>query len=206
MSFLVRRMAPTDVSAAVGLQVLAFPPPFNQDYHWDPETLLLHIEKFPEGQLVAESEGKVIGTSSNTIIDEEVWQLHAGWYRSVGGPDLDNFNPDGSTLYGLDITVHPAYRRIGVGRSFYNTRYQMVKARGLVRYGTGCRMPDFRTYEASHPGTTIEQYAQAVVQGRAVDRTLTPMLRYDLAFLGVIRNYMPDFESSDSGALLEWKP
>jgi hypothetical protein len=34
----------------------------------------------------------------------------------------------------------------------------------------------------------------------------SPLLRYNLRFLSVIRNYMPDYESCDSGALLEWTP
>ena len=202
----LRAMTEGDLAAAVALQKLAFPPPFNQDYHWDAKTLLGHIGLFPEGQLVAEYDARIIGTCSNTVVAEDVWQLHAGWYRTVGGPDLENFHRAGSTLYGLDITVHPDYRRTGVGRSFYDARKKLIGQMRLRRYGTGCRMPDYRKYESLHPGTTVEQYAEAVVRGRVIDRTLTPLLRYDLKFLGVIRDYMPDYESDDSGALLEWTP
>jgi hypothetical protein len=31
------------------------------------------------------------------------------------------------------------------------------------------------------------------------------MLRYGLQLMGVIRSYMPDYESCYAGALLEWK-
>jgi len=204
--FVIRPMTPADVSAAVDLQKLAFPPPFNQDYHCDPEHLLLHIELFPEGQFVAEARGRILGSCSNTIISEEDWNLHASWYRTVGGPDLQTFNREGTTLYGLDITVHPEVRRQGIGRGFYEARYAFIRSSGLKRYGTGCRIPDYRAYEASHPGITVEEYASEVVEGRTMDRTLTPLLRYGLRFLGVIRDYMPDYESNDAGALLEWMP
>lgn len=204
--FLVRLMRPDDLPAAVALQRLAFPPPFNEEYHWDPEHLRGHIGLFPEGQFVAAWRVGVVGTCSNTIISEESWQEHAGWYRTVGGPELNNFDRGGSTLYGLDITVHPDFRRRGIGRAFYNARFELIRSSGLKRYGTGCRIPDFRAFESLHPGTSVEQYAEEVVKGRAVDRTLTPLLRYGLRFLGVIRNYMPDYESNDAGALLEWTP
>lgn len=207
MSFAIRQMMPDDLPAAVALQPLAFPPPFNPDYHWDAETLLGHQQVFPEGQLVAINNSQVIGTCSNTVIDEKTWQKHANWYVTVGGPDLDNFHPQGSTLYGLDITVHPDFRRQGVGRAFYNARFNLIRDKNrLQRYGTGCRMPDFRAYQTDHQDVTVEQYADAVVAGHLTDRTLTPLLRYGLRFLGVIRNYMPDFESDNAGALLEWTP
>jgi ribosomal protein S18 acetylase RimI-like enzyme len=141
--FKIREMTSDDLSAAVRLQALAFPPPFSEDLHWDRRHLQIHIDKFPEGQLVAVSADAVIGTCSNTIITEERWQAHENWYRTVGGPAINGFNYAGSTLYGLDITVHPEYRRMGVGRGFYEARYALVRRLGLRRYGTGCRMPDY---------------------------------------------------------------
>ncbi len=199
-------MAAGDIAAVVNLQKLAFPPPFSEDLHWDPEHLLGHVALFPEGQLVAEVDGAIVGSCSNTLISEERWQAHEGWYRTVGGPDLRCFDPAGSTLYGLDITVAPEYRRKGIGRSFYDRRFELVRSMSLVRYGTGCRAPDFRTFQAKMPDATVEEYAEEVVSGNVVDRTFTPLLRYGLRFLGVIRDYMPDYESDNCGMLLEWTP
>lgn len=207
MSVLIRPMRPEDVPVAVELQKVAFPPPFREDYHWDPEHLLHQIEVFPEGQFVAEVDGKVVGSCDNCIVSEARWQEHASWGRTVGGPFIRNHDPNGSTLYGLDITVHPSVRRTGVGRAFYERRFAMVRERpNLVRYGTGVRIPDYRATAEAHPGLTPEEYARAVAEGRFADRTLTPMLRYGLRLLDVIHNYMPDEESMNSAALLEWTP
>ncbi len=196
-------MALEDVPNAVALQALAFPPPFSQDLHWDPEHLERHIEIFPEGQFVAEQNGQIVGSCSNTIISEKRWQAHENWGRTVGGPMIHGFDPEGTTLYGLDITVHPEHRKKGIGRAFYETRYELVQASKTVnRYGTGCRIPDY----ANHKNLTVEEYAQRVAQGDLTDRTMTPLLRYGLTFLGVIHGYMPDEESANSAALLEWKP
>jgi GNAT superfamily N-acetyltransferase len=193
-------MEDADLDEAVGLQKLAFPPPFSEELHWDQEHLSHHISLFPEGQLVAVADGRVVGTCSNTVLSDERWFARENWYRTVGGPKLTDFARDGTTLYGIDITVHPAYRRVGIGREFYLARFDIVKRHGLARYGTGCRIPD---YHSHGDGLTQEEYARRVVAGDLVDRTLTPLLRYGLTFLGIIRNYMPDFESQDGAALLE---
>lgn len=195
-------MRPEDVAGAVALQKEAFPPPFSEDLHWDPEHLHAHVTLFPEGQLVAEAGGRIIGSCSNCIISEERWNAHAPWGLTVGGPFLKNHTLDGTTLYGLDISVHPEFRGQGVGRSFYAARFSLVRDRGLRRYGTACRIPGFVASGLATP----EEYVEAVVRGEKTDRTLTPLLRYGLASRGVIRNYMPDDESADTAALLEWQP
>jgi len=206
MAFAIRPMLSEDVSQVVGLQKLAFPPPFSEDLHWDPEHLLRHVELFPDGQFVAESDGQIIGSCSNAIIPEASWQAHGSWGATVGGPYIRKHTPSGTTLYGLDITVHPQHRKSGVGRAFYNTRYALVRAKALNRYGTGCRMPDYRNYTEFVAPVDIETYAAKVVAGEVQDRTLTPLLRYGLRLLGVIKNYMEDVESANAGALLEWTP
>jgi len=202
----VRLMRPEDVAAAVALQRAAFPPPFSEDLLWQASHLHRHLELFPEGQWIAWVGDQVAGSCSNTLISEERWNAHASWVETVGGPYLEGFDPDGTTLYGLDITVHPDFRRIGVGRAFYRERYGLVQRLGLTRYGTACRLPDFRAYEAANPGATPESYASAVASGEANDRTLTPLLRYGLAYRGIIEDYMEDYESADSAAMLEWRP
>jgi len=204
MLFSIRSMTPDDVMAAVELQKAAFPPPFSEDLHWDPAHLLRHIEVFPAGQFVAEIDGGIVGSCSNAIISEEGWQSHSNWGATLGGPFIHHHEPRGSTLYGLDITVHPAHRRIGIGRAFYKTRLCLGNDLGLARYGTGCRMPDYRSFSVNIAPVTVTEYAAKVVAGESVDRTMTPLLRYGLRFLGVIENYMEDIESANAAALLEF--
>jgi GNAT superfamily N-acetyltransferase len=165
--------------------------------------LYRHIRVFPEGQFVAELDGKIVGSCSNAIVSETGWQAHGSWGATMGGPFLRRHDRDGSTLYGLDITVHPDVRRIGIGRAFYAARYELVERMSLTRYGTGCRMPDYRSFSAQNASTDVRTYANKVVAGEVDDRTLTPLLRYGLKFIGVIENYMEDLESANAAALLE---
>ncbi len=198
----VRLMTLNDVAGVVALQPLAFPQPFDPDLHWEASHIERHLEIFPEAQFVAEVDGEIVGSCSNTRIGEAAWRAHGSWVETVGGPYLENLDLSGSTLYGLDISVHPEFRRRGLGRAFYQARYDFVAGHGLARYGTACRLPDFRNSGYAN----VRSFADAVVDGRATDRTLTPLLRMGLAYRGVIENYMEDAESGDAAALLEWTP
>lgn len=199
-------MLPADVEAVIGLQPLAFPPPFSSDLHWDSEHILAHLHVFPHGQWVAESQGAIIASCSNTRVSEEKWQMHGSWYTTVGGPNLEGFAVDGSTLNGLDIAVHPEFRRKGIARSLYLARFALVAKLGLIRYGTACRMPGLRSWLSHNPLQSAEQYLSSVSGGAVVDQTLTPLLRLGLTPLTVIKNYMMDEESLNNAALLEWIP
>lgn len=202
MSVVVRRMTADDIDGVVALQVAAFPPPFDPDLLWQPNHIETHLREFPEGQFVAVANATILGSASNTRISEENWQAHQDWETTVGGHEIRTFDPTGSTLYGLDISVHPGARGQGVGRRLYEARFALVRQLGMARYGTGCRMPDFQSSGYADPA----DYAEAVVKGERTDRTLTPLLRYRLRMLGVILNYMDDEESGHAAALLEHTP
>lgn len=194
------------IPGVVALQRECFPEPFPAELLWTAAHLEHHIEIFPAGQLVVLDGQQVVASASATCISENIWQAHHNWDKTVGGPLLQTYDPDGTTIYGLDISVHPGYRSRGFGRALYNARFQMVKERGMTRYGTACRLPDYRAYQDSHPLASPGDYAQSVAEGRERDRTLTPLLSYGLTYLGVIADYMEDYESSNTAALLEWKP
>jgi GNAT superfamily N-acetyltransferase len=191
-------MAPDDIPGVVALQRSCFPAPFPEELLWSEEHLLQHLTLCPEAQFVAVQSEMIIGSASNLIISEGNWCGHHSWEVTVGGPFLNMHDPQGSTLYGVDVSVHPAKRGQGVGRALYARRFEFVAERRLVRYGTACRVPDL-----SRSGLSPEAYGAAVAAGRMVDRTMTPLLRYGLSYLGIIKEYMDDPESLNCAALLE---
>lgn len=105
-------------------------------------------------------------------------------------------------MYGLDISVHTDYRRMGIGRKFYKERFALTQSKGLEMYATACRIPDFSTSGCP----TVQQYCQEVSINQRADRTLSPLLRYGLVLVDVLEGYMDDAESGNAAALLEWKP
>lgn len=202
MSFHVRPMAPDDFAGVVDLQRACFPPPFAEDHLWRVEHLEAHLARFPEGQFVAVAGERVVGSASAAIIPEPAWLMRQGWEETLGGFAFDHHDPDGTTLYGADISVSPEFQGRGVGRALYQARFGLVRALGLARYGTACRIPGFSSSGLTCPAT----YVGEVVSGATADRTLTPLLSYGLRCVAVLRDYMHDPESGHCAALLEWTP
>lgn len=191
------------VDEAVALQRLAFPPPFPEDLLWKSEHLRHHLEVFPEGQFIAVRHGSVIGSCSNVILNSGNWSNPSTWDEMAGGAYIQNHDPVGSILFGLDISVHPEWRGRGVGRALYGARYGLVHRKRLVRYGTACRIPDYKSSTRNEPMTPT-QYVKKVIRNEAIDRTLTPLLRFGLTFVSVQEEFMEDDESGNAAVLLEW--
>ncbi len=211
MTFTVRRLEPDDIEAVVGLQSFCFPPPFPQDQLWTAEHLFRHLDVFAHGQLVTLVGSRVVGSATNAIIEESRYQAHLPWSETLGGPSLNQHSPSGSTLYGVDISVHPDFRGMGVGRAMYQVRFDYVREHGLSRFATGCRLPGFRGWISAHQrGESLNQllsaYLAQVSAGTHCDRTLTPLLKMGLSVIGGHSAYMEDEESLNCAGLLEWTP
>ncbi|HTR46162.1 MAG TPA: bifunctional GNAT family N-acetyltransferase/carbon-nitrogen hydrolase family protein [Verrucomicrobiae bacterium] len=198
VSIRIRPMTKADISAVVALQQMVYP----TWICWSPEELSSHIEVFPEGQLVAvDASEKVVGSASSLIIDWDDYAESARWSAITGQGTFSTHNPLGKTLYGADMCVDPAARRMGVGSLFYEARKQMVRQRGLKRILTGGRIPGYE--QLSHE-LSPEEYVAEVVAGRRKDPTLSFQLANGLVVLDVVPEYLEDRESRDFATLLEW--
>ncbi len=204
----VRQAQIEDVPGIVALQAACFPPPFPASLLWHPEHLIRHLDVFPYGQFVAMGSGEVLGSASSLIVSEDAWCSHGSWEKTTGGFFFDRHDPDGTTLYGADISVHPDWRGRGLARALYEARFGLVRRMGLKRYGTTCRIPGWKqwTYLDPHPNPMQEAYCEHVVRGRHVDRVLTPLLHIGLRYVGVVYGNMEDEESGNAAAILEWTP
>ncbi len=161
-----------------------------------------HLEVFPEGQMVAVCDGQVVGSASSMRVNLGAWHIPHTWDELTGGLFLTGHDSSGSLLYGVDISVHPAFRGRGIARKLYQARFTLVESLGLDGFVTICRLPGFL---ASGVGD-VKVYVDSVVQGDILDRTLTPLLKLGLSCKGVSFDCMDDEESGNAGARLEWKP
>lgn len=197
-----RLLKSSDGEAMERLQHRCFPPPFPQEDLWHAEDAATHVQNFPDCQFVAEAEGSVVGTCSNMILPRPAIETATDWYALIGGRSMPNHNPNGDILFGVDISVDPDYRRLGIGKQFYQLRFDFVMEHKLSSYVTACRIPDL----AKHPNLSEVEYVDAVLKGELSDRTLTPFLKIGLRFINLRKDFMPDPESRNFSCLLEWKP
>lgn len=195
------------ICGVVALQSACFPPPFPPELLWNASHLERHLQVFPEGQFVAlNGLGEVIGSASALIITEERWHLHADWDSTVGGHFFEAHDPNGTTMFGADVSVNPAWRGIGVARALFQARFSLVKSLGLKRYGTACSIPGWMEWSQANGGADQEQYCQLVAEGAVDDTTMTPLVRIGLRWTGIIPGHMEDLESGHAAAVLEWSP
>lgn len=117
-----------------------------------PESALhAHINHFPEGQIVVEYEGKIVGFCISFIISEKEVLVDHTWSEITGNCYASRHDSHGDILYGMDICVDSDYRGKKVGERLYNERRklcQKLKLKGIV---FGARIPGFSKKKKNYP-------------------------------------------------------
>jgi GNAT superfamily N-acetyltransferase len=170
---------------------------------WTPEQLASHLEVFPEGQLVAEVDGRVIAMAASLIVLWDDYSMETAWRDFTDHGMFRNHDPArGRTLYGAELMVHPAFQGRGVGKHLYAARRELVQTLGLLRIRAGARLAGYyRHADRLSP----EEYTRRVVSGELSDPTLSFQLARGFAVIGVARDYLRhDPESLGNAAVIEW--
>ncbi len=162
---------------------------------------LSHAKLFPEGNFVAIADDKVIGLGSGLLVDFDFEHPQHRYMEIIAEGYYTNHEPDGDWYYGSDISVHPQYRRRGIGRKLYAARKGVVKQlnrRGIVAGGL---LPGYAQHKA---GMSVQQYVDRVVAGKLYDATLSFQLRQGFEVRGLIENYLEDEASDNWATLIVW--
>jgi predicted amidohydrolase/GNAT superfamily N-acetyltransferase len=133
----------------------------------------MQFKAFPEGQFVAVFQNRIIGYAHALIvnIDDEFWY---NIDEITGAGTFSTHNPDGDTLYGADIAVHPDFQRRGVSGLLYVRRKALLRRLNLKRMIAYGRIPGYKKYAGK---MTAEQYVQKVVAGELKDSALNAHLK-----------------------------
>ena len=108
----------------------------------------------------------------------------------------------GAWYYGGDISVHPDFRRRGVGSRLYEARKGIVKdmnRRGIVAGGL---IPGFAAYKGR---LSPREYVNKVVDGEINDSTLSFQLGRGFEVRGLLENYIEDEASDNWATLIVWE-
>lgn len=163
---------------------------------------LNHCRLFPEGNFVALHQNRVIGLGSGFLIDFDFEHAQHSFQEIIAGGFYSNHDPNGDWYYGGDISVHPAYRRRGVGSLLYEARKNLVRdinRRGIVAGGL---IPGFADHKAR---MAPRQYVDQVVAGELYDSTLSFQLGRGFAVRGLLENYIEDEASDNWATLIVWE-
>ncbi|MEO8795772.1 MAG: bifunctional GNAT family N-acetyltransferase/carbon-nitrogen hydrolase family protein [Daejeonella sp.] len=169
---------------------------------WSKARIDILLEKFPEGQLVIEVDGKVVACALAIVVDyTKVDDAHT-YTEITGNFTFSTHDPEGNVLYGIEIFVHPEYRGLRLGRRLYDERKVLCERLNLKSILAGGRLPSYHQYSND---LSPRQYIDKVKLKEIYDPTLTFQLANDFHVKKVLKGYLPgDFESKEFATLLEW--
>jgi len=195
----VRHWREEDIPAIVECQRAAYSE-FPESHLCDERLYRMQLAAFPEGQILAEVNGRVIGYTTSLIVqldDDAPWLNYS---EITGVATFSTHNPSGDTLYGADIAVHPDFQGTGVAARLYERRKRMLTHFNLRRMVAGGRIPGYRERAGA---MTAEEYVEKVVAGELFDPALTVHLNAGYQVRGVVLSYMRDAASLDYATYLE---
>lgn len=198
----VERTRPEHVAALARLQRIVFPT-LAEDELFSREKYLNHLQLFPEGQFVAiahhEGGSVPVGATTTFRTDFDFEHSQHTYVEAVAEGWLSNHNPNGEWLYGVDVSVHPDYRGMRVGRRLYEARRQLVRELNLRGELAGALIPG---YVQHHNHLSVAQYVLKVWQDELQDPTLSVQIRNGFKPRGILYGHISDPRSLNAAALI----
>jgi len=201
-SIVIREATRADVARLVEINRVAYPVMAKEDVVWGERHLISHQRIFPQGQLVAEIDGTVVGAVATLVVDLGANPLrHHTWPGITDSGYFTNHDARADTLYGADVYVDPAYHNLGVGAALYEARRQLCKRLNKRRILAGGRLWNYH----AHAGLmSPEEYAERVAAGELKDKVLGFQLREGFVLRSVMPHYLSDSMSHNHASLIEW--
>lgn len=169
---------------------------------WAREQIESQLQHFPEGQIVVEIDGQIVASASCLIVDFEDHDDWHDWKSISDSGYIRNHNPNGDTMYGIEIMVDPEYRGLRLARRLYNERKRICRERNLRRIIIGGRIPG---YGAHADEMSAREYVENVMSRNFYDPVLTAQLSNGFQLKRLIPDYFPgDVDSRGYATFLEW--
>lgn len=156
------------------------------------------LTAFPEGQFVVEYEDEIVGYAASFCVKEHLALAPHTWEEITGGGYASRHDANGDWLYGMEVCVDPARRRLRIGERLYDARKALCEAFELKGITFGGRVPGWEKKRKTFPSPL--DYIEAVRARKAVDPVVNFQLRQGFEPFGVLENYMPQDEASGGQA------
>lgn len=169
---------------------------------WTRQQFAAQINRFPEGQICIDDNGRVIAAAITLIVDYDRFGDQHSYAQITGNGYLTTHDPNGDILYGVDVFVDPAYRHMRLGRRLYDARKELCRSLNLRGIVAGGRIPGYRDYADK---LSPDQYIELVRRQEIYDPILSFQLANDFHVRRIIRNYIPEDQASHGYAtLVQW--
>lgn len=169
---------------------------------YDKDMFESRIRHFPEGQLGIFFEDRLVGACNSLIVDIDEYSETHSWEEISDKGYIRNHDPEGDTLYGIEIFVDPEHRNMKLGRRLYNARKELCRRLNLRRILIAGRMPRYH----EHAGEmSVREYIEAVQDKRIYDPVLTFQFSNNFTIKRIMKHYLKeDRDSKEYATLMEW--
>lgn len=199
-NYQIRLLEPSHYEAIIAICQRVYP----TETPYTVEELEDHRQVFPQGQFVAieTTRDEVAGVHFTLRLRMIDFCIDDSWdVLTAGGSFLDH-NPDGPTLYGADIMVHPGHQHRGIAHALTDQTRFLVQEERLWRMVGASRVPGYSNHSAT---TSIEQYVDAVVNGELFDPVLSLHLKDGWTVVRPIAGYLQhDEDSAGWAVVIQW--
>jgi len=194
----IRAMCPDDFDALVTMQLRCFP----GMKAWNLDQFESQLVAFNEGQIGIWLDGQLVASSACLILDYSDYTDWSNWLELSDRGYIRNHDPEGDTLYGIEIMVDPEFRGMKLARRLYELRKELCREHNLARMMIGGRIPGYADHKHE---MTAREYVDRVNEKHLYDHVLTAQLANGFQLKQLINDYMPsDEDSSGWATCLEW--
>lgn len=170
---------------------------------WSFQQFASQLDLFPEGQICVEIDGRVVATSASLIINLHDLSSSHTYHDVCEGGMIRTHDPDGDTLYGIDIAVDPDFRGQRFARRIYDARKELAARLNLRGIVFGGRMPNYSRYADE---ISPQEYLAKVLRKEIRDPVILAQIANGFVAREVIEDYLPsDTASSGHAVLMEWR-
>lgn len=168
------------------------------------EELEDHRQVFPQGQFIAidSVRNAVAGVHFTLRLRMADFHIDDPWdVLTAKGSFLDH-DPQGPTLYGADIMVHPGHQHHGLAHALTDQARFLVQAERLWRMVGASRLPGYGKHVSM---MNIEEYVDAVLSGKLFDPVLSIHIKDGWTVVKPIHGYLQHDEDSAGWAeVIQW--
>ncbi|MFN3529318.1 MAG: GNAT family N-acetyltransferase [Bacteroidia bacterium] len=172
------------------------------DAYWERHQIETLIKKFPEGQLCITVNGELAAVALSILVQHARLEDNHTYKEITGNYTFNTHDPEGETLYGIDVFVKRKFRGMRLGRRLYDYRKELCERKNLKAIVFGGRLPNYHQYASE---MTPKAYIDKVRRKEIHDPVLDFQLSNDFHVKKIIKNYLRgDARSGEYAALMQW--
>lgn len=166
----------------------------------------IRFATFPEGILIAESDGQAVGTTTAILLSEYDFDRPRSWSDTTDEGSCRTHTPGGRFMFGVDLSSSGLPRAVPYLLAGCT---KLARQLGVEACVYGARLPGYAAYHHEHPEVSAFDYLFSwSPDGRFRDqqiRMYTAALP-GVEVLGPIPDYFPPDEDSEGfGVLMRWR-